>query len=305
MDRARWVIAIALGLCGCSRADAAFGGAGSNAPAAKISPSIQHARAPCASDPANLDGASERAPSDPALANVGCQMMLWTRIAAQSRLAYTLSVVAENTTDHVLDFALPDACPNGSFLFEGLPDGYDYYQACNAGACATAGGMKNVSLALGERRVLASAAIAADGGGCNQPLDSVLYRVRALAPPASFRVCSEAASLDLRRVKIPAKAALRPVAQVPAPPAKPLNDFYACTRSSDCIIACPRVAGCCGASCGCQNAVRRDQVAAFEKHFAGTCTRAPNCPAVACAYQPAFTAECRAGRCEAAREPGL
>lgn len=276
MSRARWVFAIALGLCGCSRADAAYGGEGSNGLGS----------------------------SDPPRAGVGCQMMLWTRITAQSRLSYTLSVVAENTTDHLLDLPLPDACPSGSFLFEGLPDGYDIYQICKAGACPSAGA-KNVSLAVGARRVLASATIDAAGGGCNHPLESQLYRVRALAPPATFRICTEAASLDLRRVKIPANAPPQPITPAPAPPEKAASDFYTCARSSDCVIACPRVVGCCGNVCGCQNAVRRDQVAAFEQYFAGTCSRPPNCPSVDCGYVPAYTAECRNGRCAAAREPGL
>ena len=85
-------------------------------------------------------------------------------------------------------------------------------------------------------------------------------------------------------------------------PASPADaDPRACSSSEECIIACPAVRGCCGWPCGCTNAVHRDRVSSFTAHYASTCTRTPNCPVVACAYEPATGAVCRAGRCEAER----
>lgn len=85
----------------------------------------------------------------------------------------------------------------------------------------------------------------------------------------------------------------------PLPYPRPVPAYAQCQSDADCMIYCPNVPGCCGWPCGCRNAIRRDGTAAFLAEEARTCTRTPNCPAVACARQDAHMATCRQGRCVA------
>lgn len=236
-----------------------------------------------------------------------CELMLSTKVTPRGRFQYGLQVVIENATQHALQFVLPDRCPAGPLDFAGLPAGYDYYQTCGAGPCIGPRGVHSVELAARERRNLFSLQLMAAGGPCTDPLEQALYSIEPIAPPVSYRVCVEPARLDLRKVKLPPRPAPRPVAPVTPPPApvpQPSGDPYACTSSADCIISCPSVRGCCGWPCGCNNAIHRDQAASFVAHYASTCTRAPNCPIVACAFEPAVSAICVDGRCEAQRGIG-
>ena len=77
--------------------------------------------------------------------------------------------------------------------------------------------MQTVQLAARERRVLAQLKLDARGGSCNAPLETAFYRVRtqSLRRSGEPRVCVEAASLDLRNVKIPLKPAPKLPAQQP------------------------------------------------------------------------------------------
>ena len=83
----------------------------------------------------------------------------------------------------------------------------------------------------------------------------------------------------------------------PGPPPD-IPATHACASSADCTLSCE---GCCGAPCGCNNAVnlaaaqqeresRVDRCASFDTS---------RCPAVACAWQD-YMAFCRNGRCIAA-----
>lgn len=89
----------------------------------------------------------------------------------------------------------------------------------------------------------------------------------------------------------------------PASPAQPspVRDAYACESAADCVIFCPSVPGCCGATCGCKHAIRRDHTAAYEAEYKRTCARPPRCPIVGCAYQEAAFADCREHRCVPSR----
>jgi hypothetical protein len=93
----------------------------------------------------------------------------------------------------------------------------------------------------------------------------------------------------------PARPATRP--RPAAPAAADPSDPYACDAPADCVLSCPRAAGCCGWPCGCRHAIHRDHRDAFEAAYPKTCQKAPDCPAVACAHEPAVAATCRAGRC--------
>jgi len=231
-----------------------------------------------------------------------CELVLSTKLVSRGRFQYSLQVLIENATAHDLQFLLPDRCPVGPIDFDGLPDGYDYYQTCNAGACLGPRGMHALELGARERRTLLTVQLSAAGGPCNDQLERALYQIAPIAPTVSYRVCVEPARLDLRKVKLPP----RPLAPAPAPERvrAPSSDPYACTSSDDCIISCPAVRGCCGWPCGCTNAIHRDQVASFVADYASTCTRVPNCPIVACAFEPATSAICLNGRCAAQRQRG-
>jgi hypothetical protein len=71
----------------------------------------------------------------------------------------------------------------------------------------------------------------------------------------------------------------------------------ACTADTDCTIHCPSVKGCCGWPCGCTNAIRRDRIGDFDAQYARSCRRAPDCPAMGCAYEETMRARCHQGRC--------
>jgi hypothetical protein len=250
--------------------------------------------------------AAEGGSSSPA-ARGSCELVLSTKLTPRGRFQYSLQVLVENATTRALQFVLPDRCPAGPLDFDGLPDGYDYYQTCSAGACLGPRGMHTLELAARERRTLLTVQLPAAGGPCTEPLEQALYSIQPIAPTVSYRVCVESARLDLRKVKLPARPAPRPVAPVPPAPApvpEPSDDPHACTSSDDCIISCPAVRGCCGWPCGCTNAIHRDQAASFVANYASTCTRVPNCPIVACAFEPAVSAICLNGRCEAQRGHG-
>ncbi|HKP64776.1 MAG TPA: hypothetical protein VJV78_48910 [Polyangiales bacterium] len=245
--------------------------------------------------------------SSPPAARGPCELVLSTKVVARARFEYNLQVTIENAAPYDLQFVVPDRCPAGPLDFDGLPDGYDYYQTCTAGACLGPRGQHTVQLRPRERYNFLTVQLSAAGGPCTPPLDRALYQIAAVPPNISYRVCSESARLDLRNVKLPVRPASQPVAPAPAPappPPRPTDDPYACTTSEDCVISCPSVRGCCGWPCGCTNAIHRDQVASFVANYASTCTRAPNCPIVACAYEPADRAICHNGRCAAQRGPG-
>jgi hypothetical protein len=245
------------------------------------------------------------APLPPA-ARTACDLLMTTKLVAKGRLQYTLQAQIENVSKQSLSFVLMDRCPAGLLAFEGLPDDYDYYQTCNAGACVGASGAQTIQLAAGQRKLLASVALSVEGGTCNAPLEQALYRLRPRVPDVTYNVCVEGVLLDLRNVRIPSKpvaVAPKPSEPKPSPPAT-AADPRACTRSDECVLSCPSVPGCCGWSCGCKNAIRHDQVASFARSYAKTCPRAPQCPAMACSYEPAYAAACRNGRCVAA-EHGL
>ncbi|HKU37793.1 MAG TPA: hypothetical protein VJR89_06595 [Polyangiales bacterium] len=229
-----------------------------------------------------------------------CELVLSAKVTPRGRLAYGVQVVIENVSASPVQFVLPERCPAGPIELAGLPDGYDYYSTCNAGPCLGGAGVQTVQLAPRQRRTLASLQLSAAAGSCNPALEPALYAIAPLAPPISNRVCVEPARLDLRNAKIPAAPV---VAQLPVS-APPGDDPHACTSSEDCVISCPAVRGCCGWPCGCTNAIHRDRVASFAAVYASSCTRAPNCPIVACAYEPALGAECRNGRCEPLRDRG-
>lgn len=94
-------------------------------------------------------------------------------------------------------------------------------------------------------------------------------------------------------------------APAPRPPAPPADDAVkpdlsdpsvrACTSHDDCGITCAMA--CCGAPCGCRGAYNRAFIPAIEKWGRRDCPAVIDCPAVGCAYEPAFGAVCRNGRC--------
>jgi hypothetical protein len=99
----------------------------------------------------------------------------------------------------------------------------------------------------------------------------------------------------------PAPPPSPPVEQPPPAPARPrpaVPAHLACTTSAECTISCE--GDCCGAPCGCRTAMNVAAARRLKAHppQCGPADRR-RCPAVACAYEPAFGATCRDGRCVA------
>lgn len=203
-----------------------------------------------------------------------------------------LVVSAENRHTQVQELVLPDQCPSGPVEFTGLPGCYDYYGACAMGACVGERAPIRVGLGVGERRELARTTLELGASSCNAPVPAGEYRLSAAIPGVAPE-CIVGATLVVDETPTPP-------APSPAPePASPSAniDFQACTADGDCIVHCPNVSGCCGWSCGCTNAINKAHEAAFDAHYARTCARAPNCPAMGCAYEPHHFARCVDNRC--------
>lgn len=90
----------------------------------------------------------------------------------------------------------------------------------------------------------------------------------------------------------------------PRPSAPRPSGMGACETAADCVVHCAKAPGCCpDAPCGCRNAIRKDKVAEYDAWFASSCTPTRACPAVGCAWDEAFGATCREGRCVATDGP--
>jgi hypothetical protein len=265
----------------------------------------------CASPPPPVDPPS---PAPATLAS-GCDVVfhgIWTSSEGDVR---SLGVTAENVSPAAVEFDLPDRCPAGALDFEGLTPGFDYYGTCAMGACPGPRAATHVRLQPGERRALASIALHVAGSSCTGPIARGYYSVRPVVPAMGPRTCFDVAALDLRAEAV-SPLVVAPViaptpAPAPAPPsspkppahavAPPPGDAYACTSPGDCVLSCPNPAGCCGWTCGCTHAIRRDHAEAFAADYAKTCKRPPACPAVDCAYAMPVGATCQKGRCAAAK----
>ncbi len=192
-----------------------------------------------------------------------------------------MTVTAFNPGADAVAFHLPGGCePIG---FEGMPDHYDYYEICMAGECPE-GMPHRIALAPGERTMVTQTSLPLDGGVCNPPVPPGRYTVRPVVTSPDARVCVDEVVVE----------------QVAAPaPAASTGDPAACTADGDCEVYCPEVQGCCGWTCGCRNAINRSQRDAFAAAHAQSCARTPDCPAMGCAYEPAYAAACVNGRCQA------
>jgi hypothetical protein len=227
-------------------------------------------------------------------------VLVRTQVRDADQEIRVLTVVAENVSSRAVDFELPNRCPAGPLDFEGLPSGFDAYGTCNAGACPGPTEPIRLRLEPGARRELATARLALGGSSCTPALPPGAYRVRPVVPALGAVTCVETAAFEVRARRAPApQPPMQAPAPIPQPPEPPpaVSDPYACSSPSDCVLSCPRAPGCCGWPCGCNHAIRRDHAAQFEASYASTCQRAPRCPAVGCAYQPAMSATCRMGRC--------
>lgn len=235
------------------------------------------------------------APASAVTQQSDCDVVLQVRVGAAPDGRRRVVVLAENVGPHPVTLALPDRCPAGPIALEGLAPAYDFYAACNQGACPPAQASPTVvGLGLGERREVAAAIVTPYGQTpCQPALAPGAYEIRASAPGANLRVCAGVTSLELGRADV--QPPPPPTPPAPPPPRDPRNP-YSCSAPGDCVLSCPEARGCCGWPCGCRHAIHRDHAAAFEADYPRTCARPP-CPAVGCAHQPAFGATCLNGRC--------
>lgn len=86
-----------------------------------------------------------------------------------------------NVSGLALTFTVADPCPDGLVSFMGLPEGYDFYGSCQAGACATYG--DPVTYTLAPEEVLEVTTEVTPGGDvCNPALPADSYTVSARLP---------------------------------------------------------------------------------------------------------------------------
>jgi hypothetical protein len=235
------------------------------------------------------------APGSPASATppaASCPVAITLTITGAG-LRRQVIVSAENRDTGVQELVVPDRCPSGPIDFSGLPAGYDYYGTCAMGACPGERAATRLGLGLGESRELARTTLDLGDATCNEPVPAGEYRLSASVPGVE-PACVGSVVLV---VGTPDTNPTRPTPKPDPTPDSAGIDFQACTADSDCIVHCPRAQGCCGSPCGCQTAVNKAHTVAFDAHYARTCQKAPDCPAMGCAYEPHYSARCVNNRC--------
>jgi hypothetical protein len=232
---------------------------------------------------------SESDPSD------ACPVAITVAISGTG-LVRELVVHADNRDTGVQELVLPDRCPNGPVELSGLPAGYDYYGTCAMGACLGDRPPLHIGLGVGERRELSRTSLELGASTCNAPVPAGEYLVSAVVAGVDA-ACITGATLIVggSTTDTPPQPTPQPTPQ-PKPSGADI-DFRACTADSECIVHCPRVDRCCGWPCGCNNAINKAHQAAFDAQYARTCTKAPDCPAMGCAYEPHYSARCIDKRC--------
>ncbi|MBK8172149.1 MAG: hypothetical protein IPK60_17640 [Sandaracinaceae bacterium] len=243
----------------------------------------------------------------PSAANDSCELELRVSTMPADAGRTVLNATLLNRTQAPIEVTLPDRCPAGPIDFDGLGEGFDYYEACAAGACPGPRTPRVVQIAAGQTVQVATASLEFASSACQRLPSPGHYTITPLPLQSASRVCTYGVGIDVQAEPPPAPPPPAPPV-VPAPSAPQAfhsSNPYACQSPSDCVISCPSAPGCCGWPCGCSHAINREHAAAFEANYPRTCQHQPNCPAMGCAYSPAMSATCRAGRCVAGDGPGL
>jgi hypothetical protein len=317
MAMLRWAIGAGLGWLVVACASGPTGDGDPLGAPPQVAPKPAHDPEPQPERPKTPRETSEP-PATPQAA-VECQLVLRAQLRPDGGpLVRRLSITAENVGVDPLEVSLPDRCPQGPIALEGLGEGYDYYRTCNAGACSGPRPSKRVSLPPGATKELASTTVHLRGAPpCTEALTEGRYRIVPVAPALEVSTCVIGAVLQVPALPMPAPRTQRvqPKPEERLQPKRPqerrqpkrpppkAGDPYACEQPSDCVLSCPGGPKCCGWPCGCRHAIHRDHKAAFEAQYPDTCTKHPDCPAVACIRQQAVGATCRNGRCVGVTSP--
>lgn len=120
-----------------------------------------------------------------------CDVRIDTQVLAQPNGTFLLRASLMSLVGP-RDVTIPDACPNGSATFRGLPEPYDYYGTCNAGSCVTTAPRH---LTLGDTpTVIAETSVDPRQSTCNAALPSGLYLVSAELALPNVRLCANRAA---------------------------------------------------------------------------------------------------------------
>jgi hypothetical protein len=162
------------------------------APIVLTSPTSPASESTQSTPPAENDAQSESTePSvDPTTAPP-CDVRIDTQVLAQPNGTFLLRASLTSLVGP-RDVTIPDACPNGSATFRGLPEPYDYYATCNAGPCVTTSPR---AIPLGDAPiVIAEASVDPRASTCNAALPSGLYLVSAELALPNLRLCTNRAA---------------------------------------------------------------------------------------------------------------
>ena len=171
----------------------ACGGAtASLAPATEEPPHEEPPRAPPETALVPTNGGTERA---------SCQLETATTIKRRGDV-YEVVAWLKNPTNKTLEVDMPDRCPQGAAIFQGLPDGYDYYRSCTKGACM--GGRPPIHHSIPAGGSIDVEAIEIDpvNANCNRPLEPGRYAV-SFAFETSLALCSGPSATFEHRVASP------------------------------------------------------------------------------------------------------
>ena len=162
------------------------------APIVLTSPTSPSSENTQSSPPAENTARSESTePTSDATTAPPCDVRVDTQVLAQPNGTFLLRASLTSLVGP-LDVTIPDACPNGSATFRGLPEPYDYYGTCNAGPCVTTSPRH---LTLGDApTVIAEASVDPRPSTCNAALPSGLYLVSAELALPNVRLCANRAA---------------------------------------------------------------------------------------------------------------
>ena len=133
----------------------------------------------------------EAAPADDGTNAPRCDVRLDAHVTPMPGGTFTLRATLTSLVGPT-EVTLPDPCPNGAAVFRGLPETYDYYGTCNAGACPTTS-PRNVPL-TDAPTVIAETSVDPRQGTCNAPLASGLYLISAELSLPNVRLCTNRAA---------------------------------------------------------------------------------------------------------------
>jgi hypothetical protein len=126
--------------------------------------------------PSRVPSETGLVPTDGGAEQARCQLETSTTFERRGAV-YEVTAWLRNRTNQTLEVDMPDRCPQGAALFQGLPEGYDYYRSCTKGACIDNRPPIHHSIPAGQTIDVEAIEIDPVNPNCNHPLEPGTYRL--------------------------------------------------------------------------------------------------------------------------------